>query len=143
VLGISDGKYIHRYSHKDRDYVHQLADTLEREGFNVWIDDRLDYGSDWLIEIQQRLNNCDALILIMSPRSLVSKWVQNELNRALRKEKPIFPLLLEWKEPWLSVESTQIIDVTDGKMPEEKFYARLARVTPRKKVPIKSEQQDS
>jgi len=131
------------YSHKDRNYVHQLAETLEQEGFNVWIDDRLDYGTDWPIEIQQRLDNCDALILVMSSRSLISKWVQNELNRALRKEKPIFPLLLEGSEPWLSVESTQFIDVTSGRIPEEKFYARLARVTPRHKKPIELEQQDS
>jgi hypothetical protein len=128
------------YSHKDKQYVHLLAENLEQEGFNVWIDDRMDYGSDWPIEIQQRLDYCDALILIMSPRSIVSKWVQNELNRALRKGKPIFPLLLEGKEPWLAVESTQYVDVTSGRMPEEKFYERLALETVRKKKTVENEE---
>jgi len=128
------------YSHKDKQYVHRLAENLEQEGFNVWIDDRLDYGSDWPIEIQQRLDYCDVLILIMSPRSLVSKWVQNELNRALRKEKTIFPLLLEGQEPWLAVESTQYVDVTSGRMPEQKFYERLALETVRKKKTVENEQ---
>lgn len=127
------GQIFISYSHTDRKYVHLLAGTLEAEGFNVWIDDRLDYGSEWPVEIQKRLDGCDAMVLVMSPRSLVSKWVQNEVNRALRKEKPLFPLLLEGTEPWLAVESTHIIDVTSGRLPEEKFYALLAQVTPRNK----------
>jgi hypothetical protein len=130
------------YSHTDRKYVHRLAESLEQEGFNVWIDDRMDYGSDWPYEIQQRLDACDALILVMSPRSLTSKWVQNELNRALRKEKPIFPLMLEGNEPWLAVESIHYIDVSDGRLLEEKYYERLALVTPRNKPIVESKQQD-
>jgi TIR domain len=121
------------YSHKDRKYVSLLASRLEQEGFSVWIDERLDYGSEWPLELQQRLDACDALILVMTPRSLASKWVQNELNRAVRKEKPLFPLLLEGDEPWLSVESTQMVDVTGGTLPDDKFFDRLAEVTRQEK----------
>ena len=95
------------YSHRDTGYAHGLADSLQRNGFDVWIDERLDYGSQWPHELQTRLDSCDAFILIMTPRSYASEWVQNELQRAKRKLKPIFPLLLEGDEPWLSVESTQ------------------------------------
>lgn len=131
------------YSHKDGDFVQKLAGTLEQEGFDVWVDERLDYGSDWPMEIQKQLDYCDALILVMSPRSQASKWVQNELNRALRKEKPIFPLLLEGREPWLSVESIQIIDVTGGIMPDEKLFSRLALVTLRHKKPMAAQPQEA
>jgi len=131
------------YSHKDRKYVQRLAESLEQEGFNVWIDDRMDYGLNWPNEIQQRLDDCDALILVMSPQSFTSKWVQNEINRALRKEKPIFPLLLQGDEPWLAVESTQYIDVSDGRLPEGKFYERLALVTPRYKEQIVESKQQA
>ena len=34
-------------------------------------------------------------------------------------------------DPWLSVEATQYVDVTNGSLPNEKFYQRLALVTPR------------
>ena len=102
-------------------------------GFDVWMDDRLDYGSEWPNEIQQRVDFCDAMILIMSPHSYKSRWVQNELHRAVRKEKPVFPLLLEGSEPWLSVESTQLFDVTNRKMPDEKLSESLAQVTSRRK----------
>lgn len=116
------------YSHKDTTYAHGLADHLRNMGFDIWIDERLDYGSQWPHEIQRQLDSCDAFILIMSPRSFASDWVQSELQRAKRKLKPIFPLLLEGHEPWLSVESTQYYDVRGGVYPDMKFYSAIKRV---------------
>ena len=116
------------YSHKDTEYAHALSKYLQDMGFRVWIDARLDYGSQWPQEIQTQLDNCDAFIIIMSPRSYMSDWVQSELQRAKRKSKPIFPLLLEGDEPWLSVESTQFFDVRGGKFPDSRFTSALERV---------------
>lgn len=116
------------YSHKDSDYAHALANSLQGMGFNVWIDARLDYGSHWPVEIEKQLDGCDAFILIMSPRSYASEWVQSELQRAKRKLKPILPLLLQGNEPWLSVESTQYYDVREGNLPDAKFYSSLKQV---------------
>lgn len=120
------------YSHKDTDYAHGFADHLQGMGFEVWIDERLDYGSAWPQEIQKQLDSCDAFIVIMTTRSFESEWVQNELNRAKRLKKPIYPLLLEGSGPWLSVESTQFADVRDGSFPDEKFHQTLERVAPRR-----------
>lgn len=116
------------YSHKDTTYAHGLADHLRNLGFDIWMDERLDYGSQWPLEIQKQLDSCDAFILIMTPRSFASDWVQSELQRAKRKLKPIFPLLLEGDEPWLSVESTQYYDVRGGVYPDVKFYSAIKRV---------------
>lgn len=116
------------YSHQDTEYAHALADSLQSMGFEVWIDERLDYGSQWPQELQTRLDTCSAFILVMSPRSYASEWVQSELQRARRKLKPIFPLLLEGDEPWLSVESTQYYDVRGEVYPDAKFYSALKRV---------------
>lgn len=116
------------YSHKDTGYAHKLADSLQEMGFEAWIDARLDYGSHWPLEIQKQLDACEAFIVIMSPRAFSSEWVQSELQRAKRKQKPIFPLLLEGDEPWLSVESTQFYDVRGEKLPDAKFFEDLKRV---------------
>lgn len=116
------------YSHKDTEYAHALADHLHSMGFDVWIDERLDYGSQWPHELQKQLDSCSAFILIMSPRSYTSEWVQSELQRARRKMKPVFPLLLEGDEPWLSVESTQYYDVRGEVYPDTKFYTALKKV---------------
>jgi formylglycine-generating enzyme required for sulfatase activity len=61
----------------------------------------------------------------MTPRAFASEWVQNELQRARRKSKPVFPILLEGDEPWLSVESRQFYDVRGGELPDERFYSAL------------------
>lgn len=88
----------------------------------------MDYGSQWPLEIQKQLVAYSAFILIMTPRSLALDWVQSELQRAKRKLKPIFPLLLEGNELWLSVEPTQYYDVRGRKFPDGRFYSAIKRV---------------
>ena len=68
-------------------------------GLDVWIDERLDYGSQWPREIQMQLDTCSVFIVIMSPRSLASGWVQSKLQRANRKLEPVIPMSLEEDEP--------------------------------------------
>ena len=100
---------------------------MEHEGFVVWNDNRISLGTSWPRVIQEQLDQSTAVIVLMTPRAYQSEWVQNELSRAKRKQKAIFPLLLEGKEPWLSVESTQYLDVTDGRLPPRAFYELLAK----------------
>lgn len=122
------------YSHTDSGYAHKLAAALEHNGFLPWVDDRIDYGSQWPRVIQEQLDGCAAFIVIMTPRAYASDWVQNELNRAKRKRKPIIPLLLEGDEPWLSVEAIQYLDVRGGMLPPPRFYERLAQLVPRREI---------
>ena len=112
------------YSHKDKEYVHKLAEVLQAESFEVWIDDRIDYGTRWPLVIENAIDSCDAFILVASNNSHVSEWVQNELVRAQRLQKQIFPLLLSGN-PWVSFESTQYFDVREGNLPSRKFYDNL------------------
>jgi hypothetical protein len=118
------------YSHKDSQYARKLEKALKQRGFDVWIDERIDYGAAWPSVIQDHVDNCDALIVVASENSSKSDWVQNEVARAKRKGKPFFPLLLSG-DPWISIETTQYVDVRDGKLPPSKFYDRLSRVMSR------------
>lgn len=120
------------YSHEDKEYAHRLEGELKSQSFETWLDDRIDYGAQWPKKIEEKIDGCKALILIMTVHSYESDWVQNELYRARRKQKNIFPLLLEGDEPWLSVETTQYVDVRDGKLPPEDFFDTIAKVAPRK-----------
>lgn len=122
------------YSHKDITYAHKLQRHLLEQGYEAWLDDRIDYGTHWPTEIELRLRNCEAFLLIMSPNSYESEWVQNELNLARKLKKPIFPLLLEGEE-WWHIGTTQFANVTGGKLPDTKFYVRLAEVSLRKWSP--------
>ncbi len=118
------------YSHLDKTYAHKLHHHLIEQGFDAWIDDRIDYGSRWPREIEARLRECDLFILVMSPNSYESEWVQNELSFAKKLGKPIYPLLLEG-DVWMQLHITQFVDVKDGKLPPTKFFVRLAEITPR------------
>jgi Tol biopolymer transport system component len=127
------------YSHLDGDYAHRLAKALEQKGHSVWIDERIDFGTQWPRVIEEHVDACSAFIVIMTPRSKQSIWVQNELIRANRKGKAVFPLLLEG-EQWLSVEATQYVDVTGGRLPPPDFYERLVQVAPRRKAIYESDE---
>jgi hypothetical protein len=119
------------YSHLDAQYVHKLAETLEEEGFEVWIDSRIHYGTEWPKVVTRNLDSSDGVIVVLSSNSYESDMVQNEVARAREKRKPIFPILLEG-ENWLIVQARQFVDVRDGSLPTESFYRRLAGITSRK-----------
>ncbi|HLO14007.1 MAG TPA: toll/interleukin-1 receptor domain-containing protein [Anaerolineales bacterium] len=112
------------YSHQDKDYVYRLAEVLQANGFEVWIDDRIDYGTRWPLVIEDAIDHCESLILVASEHSRQSEWVQHEIARAQRLRKPIFPLLLSG-HPWLAFEATQYYDVREGNLPAQKFYDAL------------------
>ncbi len=117
------------YSKKNADYAHRLADKLRAEGFEVWIDKRrLATGEDWWKSIVLALRSCGAFVIIMTPESDGSRWVQREITLAEKYEKPVFPLWLagDTNTPnWELFVRTQYEDVRGDMLPGEDFYARL------------------
>ncbi len=115
------------YSRKNQPYVRRLAEEIRQRGFDVWMDDRIDYGDNWWRAIVKAIEDCAAFVVIMSPDAEQSEWVQREILLAQREEKPIFPALLEGKEFALLI-TTQFVNVTGNIMPPEDFYKRIAEV---------------
>jgi adenylate cyclase len=115
------------YSRKDSQYARMIVEHLKQRGIDVWMDDRIEYGSKWTTEIEKALNESPAVIVIMSPNSKESEWVQNEVAYAQDRKKKIFPLLVEG-EIWLSLAATQSTDVRGGKLPPAEFYEEIRRV---------------
>lgn len=113
------------YSKKDRKYARRLADHLLDEGFDVWIDDRIDYGKNWWKIIVQAIRDCAAFIVVLTPDSEASDWVQREVTLAEQWKRPILPLLLAG-ENWPLFVLTQYADVRDGQLPPPDFVADLA-----------------
>ena len=124
------------YSQKDSSYVHKLADVLEQEGFGVWIDKKIDPGADWRDVILSNLDASDGIIVVLSKNSSESKPVQEEIIRAQKANKPIYPLLLSgenFSNDWSQFEAIQYTDVRDLSYPKENFYGQLEKITLRKK----------
>lgn|GEM_PF-615558 len=124
------------YCHVDQLYARRLADALAKKGFEIWFDLRVNPGRKWSQEIEANLDNCGAVIVVMTSAARQSKWVENEVLRALRRKKDIFPLLLEG-EQFFPLESTHHHDVRDGRLPGPDFYQSLSHaVAPAPSVSI-------
>jgi hypothetical protein len=120
------------YSRRNKAYARRLAEHLQSHGFDVWIDERIDYGTDWMKAIQQAISTCGALIVIMTHASEKSEWVQIEITYAKNCGKPVFPLLLSG-ENWFRFVQTQFVDVSDESMPPDAFLEDLQAYVTRKR----------
>jgi len=126
------------YSTHDTTYARRLADALIERGFDVWIDNkRLRGGDDWWKSIVRALRGCSAFIVLLSPRSDGSKWVQREITLADNWDKPMFPILLEGDldtDNFLLFVRTQYEDARNDNLPASAFFERLAQAVPRSRV---------
>ena len=127
--GKMSGHVFVSYSRQDQKYTRKLVDDLRQRGFEVWIDDRVDFGDQWWRTIVQAIRSCRSLVVVMTPDSEESEWVEREVQLALREGKPIFPVLLRGREFPLLI-TTQFADVTGGRMPPQDFYDRLTQLLP-------------
>ncbi len=119
------------YSRQDQAYARKLADHLLESGYDVWIDDRIDYGDRWWKTIVEAIQGCAAFVVIMTPDAEESEWVEREVLVAQRERKPIFPLLRRGRALTLLI-TAPFADVTDGSLPPPDFYDRLKPIlTPR------------
>jgi len=82
------------YSRVDEGFARRLATDLARRGADIWIDvDDIPAGTNWSTAIQQGLDACDALILVLSPEAMASKNVEDEWQYVRDEGKPVIPLL--------------------------------------------------
>ena len=115
------------YSHGDSEYVRALVAFLRGHGHDVWLDEGIDVGSQWIAVIRGQVDTCAAFVPVMTPAADGSTWVARELERADAFNRPILPLLLEG-QPLGSIAGVQFEDVRGGRMPSQRFLDRLASV---------------
>jgi len=73
------------YSREDRPTAHLFADKLGEEGFAVWWDAALHSGETFDEVIERNLRAAKAVVVLWSPRSVVSRWVRAEATLADRR----------------------------------------------------------
>lgn len=83
------------YSRKDIDFVRKLAEDLEKADYDVWWDiTDLHGGVDWPRAIPAAIEASKYFIIVLSPNSAASDWVEKEYTHALSLRKKIIPLML-------------------------------------------------
>lgn len=91
------------YSRKDIQFVKQLATDLEREGWAVYYDLKLNPGQNYKDELSKQAAQAKYFLVVLSSDSLVSPGVQDEVTAALSRETvgltTVVPLLFKQSNP--------------------------------------------
>jgi len=84
------------YSRKEFYFTESLVLHLQRHGINAWFDiQQLEPGIGWKTDIQDGLERCNALVLVVSQSSLNSPYVKAEVEGAQKADKPVYVVLFE------------------------------------------------
>ncbi|MBL8131385.1 MAG: toll/interleukin-1 receptor domain-containing protein [Anaerolineae bacterium] len=101
------------YSKQDIEFARHLRALLQTAGLEVWMDERLVPSTQWWRMLERQIKASVALIVIMSPSSAESRWVEREILVAENNNLPIFPVLLAG-EGWSRLADIQYEDFTAG-----------------------------
>jgi TIR domain len=83
------------YSRQDEVFARRLATSLSQMGADIWIDIQdIPAGMKWSSAIQQGLDVCDAMLVIITPSSSASQNVEDEWQYYRDRGKPIVPVLV-------------------------------------------------
>jgi hypothetical protein len=81
------------YATPDRDFARRPADDLTRHHTEVWYDQELRPGDNWVETITRNLEEASAIIVLITPDSLRSEWVGREWQSALSRSARVLPVL--------------------------------------------------
>lgn len=94
-MGLSKKIFI-SYVEEDGAVAHEIAAGLESQGYSSWYYERdCPAGADYFEETYKAISDCEAMVVLISPRSLPSDQVTREIVRAVESSKATLPLLLE------------------------------------------------
>ncbi|GAB5357832.1 hypothetical protein AAMO2058_000408400 [Amorphochlora amoebiformis] len=78
------------YKREDKEFAMAVTRMLRKAGFRVWIDIEIKPGHDWRNEIARVIKHSIAVIFIMSPAAVKSKYCREEIYFASNCKKNIF-----------------------------------------------------
>lgn len=82
------------YSHLDSTTVYPIIGQFHEQEYNVWYDEGIEPGIEWPEEIANALNSSSLFVVFISPNSVASENVRNEINFALAKKLPFIAIYL-------------------------------------------------
>ena len=84
------------YATEDAGHASEIVNSAESRGLREFFADKsLRAGDDFRLQIQKAIRNSGEVVVLMSPRSIESQWVQFEWTAALALEKRVTVVLLD------------------------------------------------
>jgi hypothetical protein len=101
------------YSRANKEFTTKLVKGLRAGGYPVWFD-LLDIptGARWDDEVEKALRECSIFMIILTPASIASENVKDEIGYAIDHGKRILPVLLEDCDVPLRLRRFQYVDFT-------------------------------
>ncbi len=99
------------YNREDAGTAKRFADAFAAEGLNVWWDTALRSGEAYDEVTEAALRAAKAVVVLWSPRSVVSRWVRAEATIADRC-KTLVPVMIEPCERPIMFELTQTAELS-------------------------------
>lgn len=112
------------YSRINSDFTVRLAKDLRNAGYDIWLD-QLDIptGARWDDEIERALEACTTFLIVLSPGSIQSQNVKDEIGYAIDTGKQILPVVLENCKVPFRLRRFQYVDFTD--QPYDESLAKI------------------
>jgi hypothetical protein len=99
------------YSHADELFGRKLAASLSDAGAEVWIDLKdIPLGKKWSTAIQEGLDSCEVMLVIVSPDSMSSNNVEDEWQYYLDHQKQVIPILWRTTKMQFQLNRLQRVD---------------------------------
>lgn len=111
---LSDSYFL-SYSRSDQEFALRLATNLRERGIAMWVD-QLDIrpSEHWDRAIERAVHDCRGLVVVLSPRSVESDNVADEISFAIDHKKSVLPVMIEKCRLPLRITRMQVIDATAG-----------------------------
>ena len=98
------------YAREDESAAKQLADCIGRFGHDVWWDRHIQGGSRFSTEIDRELKSAEAVVVLWSPDSVESAWVQDEAAEG-RDTGRLVPVSLGGSRPPLGFRQFHTVEL--------------------------------
>ena len=99
------------YARKDQPVARWLAESLQRDGWQVWWDPEIVPGDQFNTIIRENLDSADYVIVIWSKASADSIWVRAEASEGLGRDC-LIPISVGQVKPPLPFNQFQTVDFT-------------------------------
>lgn len=101
------------YSRQDLEFAQHLVNDLSAAGLNIWFDQiSIQPGENWDIAVENGLRQALAVLVVISPDSMASRNVRNEVNFALNFDQALLPVLYRPAQVFLNLQSIQWLDLS-------------------------------
>jgi hypothetical protein len=112
------------YSRADKAFADRLRSDLESFGADVWIDvEDIHAGLKWSSAVQQALDTCEVMVVILSPDSAASQNVEDEWQYFLDQKKPLVPVL--WRPAKIHFQLSRIQYIDFSSQPYDAALGQL------------------